>query len=109
MVSTVINGGTPYKYNGKTYYFNTGGCSGGIQEACAAGMNVTVQVMLDAAAYNADPSLVAKEARSSGHPFYTWNTKDKAAREKWKQCSVSLPSLSAPMTAMFPTGFSEMR
>ncbi len=82
MVSTVINGGTPYKYNGKTYYFNTGGCSGGIQEACAAGMNVTVQVMLDAAAYNADPSLVAKEARSSGHPFYTWNTKDKAAREK---------------------------
>ena len=82
MVSTVINGSTPYEYNGKTYYFSTGGCSGDIAQATAAGINVTVQIMLDEAAYNADPSLVAKEARSSGHPYYTWNTKDKAAREK---------------------------
>ena len=82
MVSTVINGSTPYEYNGKTYYFSTGGCSGDIAQATAAGINVTVQIMLDEAAYNMDSSLVAKEARSSGHPYYTWNTKDKKAREK---------------------------
>lgn len=81
-ISSVLSGDQAYTYNGKTYHFSTGGCSGAIEMACNAGLNVTMQIMLDEAAYKMDSSLVAKEARSSGHPYYTWNTKDKKAREK---------------------------
>ncbi|MGN0140786.1 MAG: DUF5722 domain-containing protein, partial [Roseburia sp.] len=81
-VSSILYGGEEYTYNGKTYNFGTGNCSGAIAEASQKGLNVTVEILLDETAYNMDKNLVAKEARASGHPYYTWNTKDKAGREK---------------------------
>ena len=72
-----------YTYNGKTYTFgNIGGYYLAVKAACDKKINVTMQICLDEATMNYDSSLIAKEARTRGHLYYTWNTKEKAAREK---------------------------
>lgn len=81
--STILsNPDTTYKYNGKTYRFNSlRGYEIAVSEFNSKGINVTLQLGLDwgDGSYQ---DLIAPEARSEGHILYTWNTSNKAAREK---------------------------
>ncbi|WP_395017607.1 DUF5722 domain-containing protein [Robinsoniella peoriensis] len=81
--STILsNPDTTYKYNGKTYHFNSlRGYEIAVSEFNAKGINVTLQLGLDwgDGSYQ---DLIASQARSEGHILYTWNTSNKAAREK---------------------------
>ncbi|KLU70420.1 MAG: hypothetical protein RHS_3766 [Robinsoniella sp. RHS] len=81
--STILsNPDTTYKYNGKTYHFNSlRGYEVAVSEFNAKEINVTLQLGLDwgDGSYQ---DLIASQARSEGHILYTWNTSSKAAREK---------------------------
>lgn len=71
----------PYKYNGKTYYFNKiGGYTQLVRQCNQKGIQVTVQIMLDWS--SATKSLTASGAKGSRAAYYAWNTKNAAAREK---------------------------
>lgn len=70
--------GTPYVYNGKTYYF-TDYYVGQVRHYNAKGINVSMVVLLswdDNLSYLIHPS-----ARVRGKNYYTLNTEDKKARE----------------------------
>lgn len=81
--STILsNPDTTYKYNGKTYHFNSlRGYEVAVSEFNAKGINVTLQLGLDwgDGSYQ---DLIASQARSEGHILYTWNTSGRAAIEK---------------------------
>ena len=82
-VSMVCNNGTvPYKYNGKTYYFNGMDIYRQIVMECnKRNIVVTAQVMLDWTPGHTD--LIAPQARVKGAaPYYSWNVTSNASREK---------------------------
>lgn len=82
-VSMVCNNGTvPYKYNGKTYYFNGMDIYRQIVMECnKRNIVVTAQVMLDWTPGQTD--LIAPKARVKGAaPYYSWNVTSNASREK---------------------------
>ncbi len=72
----------PYKYNGKTYYFsNLGFYPWFVSECNKRGINVTAQFLLNWVEGQTD--LIDPSARVAGAaPFYSWNVKGTAAREK---------------------------
>lgn len=76
------NATIPYKYNGKTYYFNQLVSQQQIVSECnKKGINVTMQVLLDWVGGQED--LIDSKARVAGAaPFYTWNVRSSAGREK---------------------------
>ena len=83
ILSTAATEPATYIYNGKTYHFGAlGGYLVQIKKANARNINVTMQINLDQATLNYDSSLIAAEARTPGHLYYAWNTKDTEAREK---------------------------
>lgn len=72
--------GTPYQYNGKTYYFYDP-YHGFISEANAKGMTVTGQIMIQW--YTADTNkLILKSGRSGGHAYYALDAQTKSSREE---------------------------
>ena len=75
-VSTITNGGyVPYKYNGKTYYFNDlWGVQALVYNCNQAGISVTAQVMLDEAAPD------ELKASPGGGGLYAFNVKSRSAR-----------------------------
>lgn len=77
-LNKILNGSTPYVYNGKTYYFND--IYGGyISTANSLGMTVTAQFMIT---WNdTNKYLILKSGRFGGHAYYALNTEDKKARE----------------------------
>lgn len=77
-LNNVLNGSTPYTYNGKTYYFNDT-YGGYISSANRLGMTVTGQFMITWS--NENKYLILKSARYGGHTYYALNTEDKKARE----------------------------
>ncbi len=82
-VSMVCNNGTvPYKYNGKTYYFNGMDIYRQIVMECnKRNIVVTAQVMLDWTPGQTD--LIAPKARVAGAaPYYSWNVTSNSSREK---------------------------
>lgn len=77
-LNKVLNGSTPYLYNGNTYYFNDIYGSY-ISEANRLGMTVTGQFMITWSGEN--QYLILKSARLGGHAYYALNTEEKKARE----------------------------
>lgn len=80
-LNSILNGSIPYKYNGKTYYFNDPWQS--VISACnEAGLTVTGQIMLS---YNASTKyMILKSGRTPGKPFYAINAQEKKARETFE-------------------------
>lgn len=80
-MNTVLNGSTPYVYNGKTYYFND--IYGGyISSANQLGITITGQFMIT---WNdTNKYAILKSARQPGHAYYALNTEDKKARETYE-------------------------
>lgn len=76
------NATIPYQYNGKTYYFNQLVSQQQIVSECnKKGINVTMQVLLDWVGGQED--LIDAKARVAGAaPYYTWNVRGSAGREK---------------------------
>lgn len=76
------NATIPYKYNGKTYYFNQLVSQQQIVSECnKKGINVTMQILLDWVDGQGD--LIDSKARVAGAaPYYTWNVRGSAGREK---------------------------
>lgn len=76
------NGTVPYEYNGKIYYFDQLVSVQQIVSECnKKGINVTMQVLLDWVGGQED--LVDPRARVAGAaPYYTWNVRESAGREK---------------------------
>lgn len=71
----------PYKYNGKTYYFNKiGGYTNLVSQCNKNGIQVTGQIILDYT--SATKSLTATGRQVSGANYYAWNTKNTASRLK---------------------------
>lgn len=80
-MNTVLNGSTPYVYNGKTYYFND--IYGGyISSANQLGITITGQFMITWNETN--KYAILKSARQPGHAYYALNTEDKKARETYE-------------------------
>lgn len=72
-------GGTPFVYNGKTYYFNEPHPSWDVTDKNNAGINVTFVILLrwdDNCSYLIHPS-----ARVKGKTYYTLNTVESKGRE----------------------------
>lgn len=81
-VSYVFGNGTvPYKFNGKTYYFNDMSQYRQIVEECnKKDITVTMQVLLD---WTEHSDLIAAKARvPGGGLYYSWNINSNKAREK---------------------------
>lgn len=76
------NASIPYKYNGKTYLFNSMDYYRGIVMECnKRNINVTMQVMLDWKEGHTD--LIDARARvKDAAPFYSWNITSNSSREK---------------------------
>lgn len=72
----------PYEYNGKIYYFsNLDSFRKTVSECNKKGINVTMQILLNWVQGQTD--LIEPKARAWGvAPFYTWNVRNNAAREK---------------------------
>ncbi|MEY8392427.1 DUF5722 domain-containing protein [Lachnospiraceae bacterium 45-W7] len=72
----------PYKYNGKTYYFNSLDYYREVVKSCNKNnVNVTVQMMLDWKEGHTD--LIDNRARVPGAaPYYSWNIRSNSSREK---------------------------
>lgn len=80
--SMVCNGSVPYRYNGKTYYFQSmDAYKATVAECNRKKINVSMQILLDWTGNYTD--MVAAKARVPGAaPFYAWNTTSNASREK---------------------------
>lgn len=76
------NAKVPYKYNGKTYYFNSmSGYQEIVRECNRKNINVTVKILLNRV--NGHTDLICKSGRSKKNAtYYMWNVYDDAAREK---------------------------
>ena len=80
-LNSVLNGSTPYKYNGKTYYFNDP-WSYAISGFNQLGLTVTGQFMLT---YNSSTKyMILPGARQSGKAYYAINVQEKKARETFE-------------------------
>ena len=80
-LNKVLNGSIPYKYNGKTYYFDDPWSH--VISACnEAGLTVTGQIMLT---YNNKTKyMILKSGRTSGKAYYAINVQEKKARETFE-------------------------
>lgn len=80
-LNSILNGSIPYKYNGKTYYFNDPWSH--VISACnEAGLTVTGQIMLS---YNDSTKyMILKSGQTPGKPYYAINVQDKKARETFE-------------------------
>ena len=79
MVGT--NGTVPYKYNGKTYYFNSMDHYKQLVRECnQRKVTVTMQILLDWTEGHTD--LINSSARRPGALYYSWNIYSNKSREK---------------------------
>lgn len=81
-VNTMIcqeGSGTPYKYNGKTYYFYDP-FSGFIADANSKGITVTGQIMIQWYTPQSN-KLILKSGQSAGHAYYAFDAQSKESRE----------------------------
>lgn len=81
-INKVLNGTIPYKYNGKTYYFNDpwGHLISAYNEA---GLTVTGQLMLYKYE-NSTKFMILKSGRVPGKNYYAINAQEKKARETFE-------------------------
>ncbi len=88
-----VDATVPYKYNGKTYYFNRMDYHRKIVSECnKKGINVTMQILLTWVDGQTD--LIDSRARVWGAAnFYTWNVRDNASREKMEAAFCYLGSI----------------
>lgn len=71
----------PYVYNGKTYYFSKiGGYQIYVSQCNQKGIQVTMQLLLDWTSATQD--LIAADTQKAGVPFYAWDTRNAAAKQK---------------------------
>lgn len=77
-LNAVLNGTTPYTYNGKTYYFNDAYGSY-ISSANKLGITISGQIMITWSEQN--KYVILKSARTPGHSYYALNAEEKKARE----------------------------
>ena len=94
-VSYIVSGSkdVPFKYNGKTYHFsNLNAYRLTFSELNKTQVSVTMQILLDWG-NGACSNLIAGEARVAGKNYYTWNTRDKAARDEMEAIFAYLASI----------------
>jgi len=77
----LLNGSIPYKYNGKTYYFNDA-YGGLISSYNSSGLTVTGQIMLT---FNSSTKyMILPSGRTGGKAYYAINVQEKKARETFE-------------------------
>lgn len=88
--------GTPYKYKGKTYYFNEDLCNAYTESAAYYSHQGTVVSGILLVGYTpGKTNLIYPSARKKGFAYYAWNVKDKSSKEKLEAAITYLAEQSA--------------